>query len=99
MPIIAEPTIEISPGILHQLDDRVDTPWVVILYNDDWHPIDQVVHQVQKATGYNLEKATWITMEAHTSGRAIAYSGTLEECERVAGVLRQIQLQVETDKA
>ncbi|MBM3457587.1 MAG: ATP-dependent Clp protease adaptor ClpS [Armatimonadetes bacterium] len=99
MPTITEPNIGISPGILDQLDDRVDTPWVVILYNDDWHPIDQVVHQVQKATGYNLEKATWITLEAHHTGRSVAYSGTLEECDRVAGVLRQIKLQVETDKA
>lgn len=99
MPVVADPIIQISPGILDQLEESLDSPWVVILYNDDWHPYDQVVFQVQKATGCNLEKAVWITHEAHTSGRAVAYSGTLEECERVAGILRAIQLQVETDKA
>lgn len=99
MPTETETVIQISPGILEQLDERLDSPWVVILYNDDWHPYDQVVFQVQKATGYSLEKAVWITHEAHTTGRAIAYTGTLEECERVAGVLRQIRLQVETDRA
>ena len=81
-----ETIIEISPGILDQLDERVDSPWITILYNDDWHPIDQVVFQVQKATGCTLEQAEWITMEAHVTGRAVAYTGTLEECERVAAV-------------
>lgn len=78
---------------------RLDRPWVVILYNDDWHPIDAVVFQVQKATGCPLERAEQITQEAHETGRAIAYRGRHEECERIAGVLRQIRLQVETDAA
>jgi len=99
MPTDTETIIQISPSILEQLDERVDNPWVVILYNDDWHPIDEVVFQVQKATGCSLEKAVWITHEAHTLGRAIAFTGTLDDCERVATVLREIRLQVETDKA
>jgi ATP-dependent Clp protease adapter protein ClpS len=93
------PGREISPGILDQLDEDLARPWVTILYNDDWHPFDVVVVQVQRATGCSLEKAAWITHEAHTTGRAVAYSGTLEECERVASLLRAIQLQVETDRA
>lgn len=99
MPVETETTIQIAPGILDQLDEALDSPWVVILYNDDWHPYDQVVFQLQKATGYSLEKAVWITHEAHTTGRAVAYTGSLEECERVARILRDIRLQVETDRA
>jgi len=99
MPVETETTIQIAPGILDQLDEALDSPWVVILYNDDWHPYEQVVFQIQKATGYSLEKAVWITHEAHTTGRAVAYTGSLEECERVARVLRDIRLQVETDRA
>jgi ATP-dependent Clp protease adapter protein ClpS len=99
MPTETETTITISPGILDQLDEQVDTPWVVILYNCDCHSYEEVIFQVQRATGCTLEKAVWITHEAHVTGRAIAYSGTLEECERVARVLRDIKLQVETDKA
>lgn len=98
MPVITRPSIEISPAILQQLQEVTDEPWIVILYNDDWHPFDQVVLQVQKATGCTLEKAVWITHEAHFTGRAVAYSGTLEECERVAGVLRAIRLEVQVDK-
>ena len=99
MPVHTETTIQIAPGILDQLDEEVDSPWVVILYNCDCHSYEEVIFQVQRATACSLEKAVWITHEAHVTGRAVAYSGTLEECERVARVLRDIQLQVETDKA
>ncbi len=69
----------------------------VILYNDDWHPIDQVVEQVQKATGYSLEKVWLIVLEAHYKGRAVCYHGGQAECHRVARVLREIRLQCEVD--
>jgi ATP-dependent Clp protease adapter protein ClpS len=87
----------VRPKIEQEEETRLQQPWIVILYNDDWHPYDEVVAQVQKATGCSLEKAERITWEAHTMGRAIAYAGPAEECERVAAVLRQIRLQVETD--
>jgi len=73
--------------------------WKVILYNDDWHDFDDVVRQVQKATGYPLERAEQITYEAHTKGRAVVYTGTKEKCQEVAAVLREIRLQVEIDEA
>jgi len=89
----------IRPNLDEQEEIRLGGPWVVILYNDDHHSFDEVILQVQKATGCSLEAAEWITTEAHVTGRAVAYTGSEEECERVAGVLRQIRLQVETDRA
>jgi ATP-dependent Clp protease adaptor protein ClpS len=89
----------VRPEIEDATDTHLGGPWVVILYNDDYHSFDQVILQLQKATGCDLNTAVAITAEAHNSGRAIAYTGTQEECERVAGVLRQIRLQVETDRA
>lgn len=74
-----------------------DGPWVVILYNDDWHPFDEVVVAIASATGYPYDRAEAITLEAHLRGRAIAYTGARPECDRVAGLLRSIRLQVETD--
>ena len=96
----SSPRVQLLPSPLHEesLDFGADSgPWVVILYNDDWHTIDQVVLQVALATGYGMHRSLEITMEAHTRGRAIAYTGGCEECERVAAVLRRIRLQVETD--
>lgn len=73
-------------------------PWKVLLYNDDWHSFDEVVLQVQKATGYSLDRAEQVTYEAHTTGRAVAYTGAKETCRQVAAVLREIRLQVEIDE-
>ena len=88
----------VRPSMDEQDEIRLGGPWVVILYDDDYHEFEEVILQVQKATGCSLETAVGITDEAHVNGRAIAYTGPQEECERVAGVLRQIRLQVETDR-
>ncbi len=77
----------------------IDGPWIVILYNDDWHTFEDVEMILQKATGCSLEKATDIAWEVHTRGRAICFSGSKEECERVAAIIATIRLQVETDRA
>lgn len=69
----------------------------VILYNDDHHSVDEVVLQIQKATGYDLYKATSIMLEAHTKGRAVCFRGERGQCQKVARILRQIRLQVEVD--
>ncbi len=80
-------------------DDDVGRLWRVILYNDDWHSFDEVILQVQKATGCSLERAVAITYEAHTKGRAVAYEGSKAKCQRVVATLREIRLQVEIDEA
>lgn len=77
----------------------LDKPFIVIVYNDDYHTFEQVEIQLQKATACTLEKAEAFAMEIHTQGRSVVFAGQAEECERVACVLREIKLQVETDKA
>jgi ATP-dependent Clp protease adaptor protein ClpS len=90
------------PGI--QLDEEIesetlpDLPWNVILYNDDVHSFEEVILQVQKATGFSMEKAIEITLEAHNKGRTICYSGNLEKCTKVANILKEIELHVEVDQ-
>ncbi|MBM3463988.1 MAG: ATP-dependent Clp protease adaptor ClpS [Armatimonadetes bacterium] len=93
---ITHPTIT-HPDV--DQEKKLQHPWKVILYNDDVHSMDEVVFQIQKATGASLEKATMIMEEAHRCGRAVAYSGSKENCQKVAAVLRQIRLQVEVDNA
>ncbi len=86
------------PRWLPRDDTYINGPYIVILYDDDYHAMDEVVEQLQKATGYDIEMCVKIMIEAHTQSRAIAYSGSEDECERCARVLRQIRLQVETDR-
>ena len=64
----------------------------VILFNDDNHSMDEVIFQVMKATGCSSSHATAVMMEAHTAGRAIAFTGHRERCEHVASVLGDIGL-------
>ena len=97
MPTLTLPELDEREAIRH--DEDTTGPYVVILYNCDCHSFGEVITQLQKAAGHSLEKAEMIAMEAHTSGRAIAFSGDQEECERVAAVLRSIRLQVETDRS
>lgn len=77
----------------------LDQPWVVILFNDDYHAFDEVVAQVQKATGCSPGEAFQITFTAHTNGQAVAYIGAKPQCEQVAKVLREIDLHVELEEA
>lgn len=78
---------------------ETDKPYIVILYNCECHTFDEVIVQLQKATGCTLEKAEALAIEVDGTGRAIVFGGSAEKCERVAQVLRQIRLQVETDRA
>lgn len=74
---------------------KINRPWLVILYNDDVHTFDEVILQLQKATGCSASEGTKIAMEAHSKGKAVAYKGEFEQCNRVAGILREIGLVVE----
>ncbi|MFQ6113193.1 MAG: ATP-dependent Clp protease adaptor ClpS [bacterium] len=78
-----------------QKKPKINRPWQVILYNDDIHTFEEVILQVQKATGCSVLEATNITMEAHFKGKAVAYNGDFDQCYRVAGVLREIGLIVD----
>jgi len=91
------------PGLeeLEDIRDGADIsgPWIVILYNCECHTFDDVIEILQKATGCSVEKGFQIALEVHTRGRAICFSGSKEECDRVAGIIASIRLQVETDRA
>jgi len=76
---------------------RIDAPWKVVLYNDNIHTFDEVILQLQKALGCSAQRAENIAFEAHNRGKAVAYSGEFNECFRVMGVLREIQLVVEIE--
>ncbi|MBI2900555.1 MAG: ATP-dependent Clp protease adaptor ClpS [Planctomycetes bacterium] len=77
---------------------ELQRPWNVVLFNDDVHTFDEVILQLQKATGCSLERAVQITYAAHTEGQAVAYGGCLERCEIVAAKLQEIRLRVTIER-
>lgn len=44
----------------------------VLLLNDDFTPMDFVVHVLQEFFAMNQEKATQVMLQIHTRGRAVA---------------------------
>lgn len=78
-------------------DEHVDSPWRVILFNDNIHTFDEVIFQLIKATGCSTSHAEKIAWTVHVEGKALAYEGSFEDCFRVQGVLREIQLVTEIE--
>ena len=93
--------MEQEPDVLEvieeEVEERLDMPWGVILYNDEIHTFDEVIMQLIKATGCSSEQAKAFAIQAHLKGKARVYEGTFEDCFRVQGVLREIQLITEIE--
>jgi len=71
----------------------IDSPELrsLILYNSQ-HLWNDVVNQLQKATGYELIRCEQIAMIAHTKGKATVKSGSYNELSPVNNVLKEINL-------
>lgn len=76
-------------------EEAVATPWSVILFNDEIHTFEEVIAQLIRATGCTTDEAEGHAWTVHTKGKARVYEGEFEECFRVQGVLREIQLVTE----
>lgn len=96
-PLPASPTPEVDVAVEEEESGHTDDPWRVILYNDEIHTFDEVITQLIKATGCTSARAEKLAWEVHTSGKAAVYEGSFEECFKVQGVLREIQLVTEIE--
>ncbi|MCX8000172.1 MAG: ATP-dependent Clp protease adaptor ClpS [Leptospiraceae bacterium] len=88
MPEAIEEVIE-----LIQKDDTIFSH-KVILFNDDYNTFNHVEDCLMRICHLSLQKAKKIAMEAHTKGKAVCYTGSLEECETVAEKLSAENLTV-----
>jgi len=77
---------------------ELGNPWQVVLFNDEVHSFDEVILQIQKATGCSLERATELTLRVHNSGKAVVYIGAKDTCEKVAAILGQIKLMTQVER-
>lgn len=82
-----------------QVFNMVGKPYNVILFNDESHSMDEVVNQIRKATGYEMEKAMQIMLAAHASGRAVVITTGKERAEHVSVVLEEIRLGTKIEEA
>jgi ATP-dependent Clp protease adaptor protein ClpS len=77
-----------KPKTGEQTRSRRMPPYNVILENDDFHSMEFVVDVLCKALGYTLQRSTLLMMQAHTSGRAVVWTGPKEVAELKAEQIR-----------
>lgn len=73
-------------------DTDIDLAYRVFLFNDDIHTFDEVITQLIKATKCSFEKARSYAFEVHVKGKAMVFSGSMQECLKVSSVLEEIAL-------
>jgi len=66
---------------VEESDTRIDTPWIVIVWNDPVNLMSYVVLVLQKVFGYSREKATRLMLEVHHDGKSAVSHGTREKAE------------------
>jgi hypothetical protein len=66
----------------------------LILYNSG-HVWNEVIFQLQKATGFDIIQCEQIALIAHTKGKATVKTAEYEELCRVDRVLKEINLVTE----
>ena len=84
--------IEVLEKEKEEEDEKEDSPWRVILFDDDVHTFDEVINQLVKALGCSNSHAEKLTFKVHNEGKAEVFEGSFEECFKVNGVLKEIQL-------
>lgn len=86
---------ETEVAVETEVETREDTPWRVILFDDDIHTFEEVIVQLMRATGCSAAQGEKHAWTVHTRGKDCVYEGEFEDCFRVQGVLREIQLVTE----
>ncbi len=78
---MSSPLETVDPDIDTGLNVDVDTPWVVLVWNDPINLMSYVTFVFQKVFGYSKEKATALMLDVHHKGRAVVSNGTREKAE------------------
>ncbi len=94
----SEPAVA-EPDILVETTDetKTQTPWRVIVYDDDIHTFEDVILQLMKATGCSEQRAEKHAFTIDATGKDCVFEGDFFDCFRVQGVLREIQLVTEIE--
>ena len=59
----------------------LDTPWVVVVWNDPINLMSYVTWVFQRLFGYSTEKATKLMLQVHNEGKAAVSTGARERAE------------------
>ena len=76
---------------LEEVELKVDRPplFTVVIFNDDFTPMEFVVYVVQKFFGYDHAKSTEIMLEIHNKGRGFCGAFSQEIAETKSQQINQ----------
>ena len=72
--------VEVGRPDVDEVTD-LDTPWIVLVWNDPINLMSYVAFVFQKLFGFSTEKANRLMLDVHEKGRAVVANGTRERCE------------------
>jgi len=86
----AHPDIKVTtkPKKRTQTAVRLQPPYNVIIFNDDYHSMQFVAEVLCKVLGCTLDRAVLLMLQAHHMGRAIVWTGSKEVAELKAEQIR-----------
>lgn len=92
-----------TPNVKPSTEEGTQTwrlpPYNVVLLNDDHHSMQFVIEVLCKVLGCAIERAYQLMMEAHTSGRAVIWTGSKEVAELKHEQVTTVKETRETDGA
>ena len=76
---------------LEEVELKVDRPplFTVVIFNDDFTPMEFVVYVIQKFFGYDHAKSTEIMLEIHNKGRGFCGAFSQEIAETKSQQINQ----------
>lgn len=82
-----------------EIDESLDQPWHVIIYDDPVNLMDYVTMIIQRVFGYPAATATRMMMDVHTRGKCVVWTGGRERAEHYVQQLQSFQLLAAMKKA
>ncbi len=82
-----------------EIDETLDQPWHVIVYDDPVNLMNYVTMVIQRVFGYPPATAQRMMLEVHQKGKSVVWTGTRERAEHYVQQLQSYQLLAAMKKA
>jgi ATP-dependent Clp protease adaptor protein ClpS len=95
------PDVDVETTIVEEteIDETLDQPWHVIVFNDPVNLMTFVSMVIQRLFGYPRSTAERMMREVHEKGKSIVWTGARERAESYVEQLHAHQLQASIKKA
>jgi ATP-dependent Clp protease adapter protein ClpS len=93
MPLLSSTIVE--PEIASNPQTTSDSHYVVLVYDNDFNTMNEVMGILMRATGCTEDEAFIETWEIHYLGKSVVHHGEKDICDHVAEIIRTIGIEVD----